>query len=74
MSAFVLGATGFVGREVVRQLCVRGSKTHAHVRPDLAFPTLDALGRDTVDVAAGFAILFIVVIAIAAGMADAASR
>ena len=34
MSAFVLGATGFVGREVVRQLCVRGTKTFAHVRPD----------------------------------------
>ena len=34
MSAFVLGATGFVGREVVRQLCVRGAKTYAHVRPD----------------------------------------
>jgi NADH dehydrogenase len=34
MSAFVLGATGFVGREVVRQLCVRGVKTYAHVRPD----------------------------------------
>jgi NADH dehydrogenase len=34
MSAFVLGATGFVGREVVRQLCVRGTKTTAHVRPD----------------------------------------
>ncbi len=34
MSAFVLGATGFVGREVVRQLCVRGTKTVAHVRPD----------------------------------------
>lgn len=33
-SAFVLGATGFVGREVVRQLCVRGVKTTAHVRPD----------------------------------------
>lgn len=33
-SAFVLGATGFVGREVVRQLCVRGTKTFAHVRPD----------------------------------------
>lgn len=36
MSAFVLGATGFVGREVVRQLCVRGTKTYAHVRPDSA--------------------------------------
>ena len=34
MTAFVLGATGFVGREVVRQLCVRGVKTYAHVRPD----------------------------------------
>ncbi|MDQ3367139.1 MAG: NAD(P)H-binding protein [Myxococcota bacterium] len=32
--AFVLGATGFVGREVVRQLCVRGTRTIAHVRPD----------------------------------------
>lgn len=34
MTAFVLGATGFVGREVVRQLCVRGARTIAHVRPD----------------------------------------
>ncbi len=34
MTALVLGATGFVGREVVRQLCVRGAKTVAHVRPD----------------------------------------
>ncbi len=34
MTAFVLGATGFVGREVVRQLVVRGTKTYAHVRPD----------------------------------------
>ena len=34
MTAFVLGATGFVGREVVRQLCVRARKTIAHVRPD----------------------------------------
>lgn len=34
MTAFVLGATGFVGREVVRQLCVRGAKAYAHVRPD----------------------------------------
>ncbi|HEU0032201.1 MAG TPA: NAD(P)H-binding protein [Kofleriaceae bacterium] len=33
-AAFVLGATGFVGREVVRQLCVRGTKAVAHVRPD----------------------------------------
>ena len=33
-TAFVLGATGFVGREVVRQLCVRGAKTVAHIRPD----------------------------------------
>ena len=34
MTAFVLGATGFVGREVVRQLCIRGTTTVAHVRPD----------------------------------------
>ena len=34
MTAFVLGATGFVGREVVRQLCVRGASVVAHVRPD----------------------------------------
>ena len=34
MTAFVLGSTGFVGREVVRQLCVRGAKTVAHIRPD----------------------------------------
>jgi uncharacterized protein YbjT (DUF2867 family) len=34
MTAFVLGATGFVGREVTRQLCVRGTRTIAHVRPD----------------------------------------
>lgn len=34
MTAFVLGATGFVGREVVRQLCVRGAQAIAHVRPD----------------------------------------
>jgi NADH dehydrogenase len=39
VTAFVLGATGFVGREVVRQLCVRGTKTFAHVRPDS--PKLD---------------------------------
>lgn len=32
--AFVLGATGFVGREVVRQLCVRATPVIAHVRPD----------------------------------------
>jgi uncharacterized protein YbjT (DUF2867 family) len=30
----VLGATGFVGREVVRQLCTRGARAIAHVRPD----------------------------------------
>lgn len=51
MSAFVLGATGFVGREVVRQLCVRGAQTIAHVRPDspkLAAwrVTFDALGAE----------------------------
>jgi len=35
MTAFVLGATGFVGREVVRQLAA-SEKTVAHVRPDSA--------------------------------------
>jgi nucleoside-diphosphate-sugar epimerase len=34
MTAFVLGATGFVGREVVRQLGARGASPVAHVRPD----------------------------------------
>jgi len=34
VTAFVLGATGFVGREVVRQLAVRGTTVIAHVRPD----------------------------------------
>jgi uncharacterized protein YbjT (DUF2867 family) len=34
VTALVLGATGFVGREVVRQLCVRGARAVAHVRPD----------------------------------------
>lgn len=43
MSAFVLGATGFVGREVVRQLCVRGTKVVAHIRPDSR--KLDTLGE-----------------------------
>jgi nucleoside-diphosphate-sugar epimerase len=34
MTAFILGATGLVGREVVRQLCVQGARPIAHVRPD----------------------------------------
>ena len=33
-SALVLGATGFVGRELVRQLAVRATAVIAHVRPD----------------------------------------
>lgn len=32
-SAFVAGATGYTGREVVRALRARGVETHAHVRP-----------------------------------------
>lgn len=32
--AFVAGATGYTGREVVRELRARGIETHAHVRPD----------------------------------------
>ncbi|MFT3697293.1 MAG: NAD(P)H-binding protein [Kofleriaceae bacterium] len=47
MTAFVLGATGFVGREVVRQLAVRATPVVAHVRPKSAAewtPKLTALG------------------------------
>jgi uncharacterized protein YbjT (DUF2867 family) len=43
----VLGATGFVGREVVRQLAVRATPVVAHVRPKSAAewaPKLEALG------------------------------
>ena len=32
--AFVAGATGYTGREVVRELARRGARTLAHVRPD----------------------------------------
>ena len=32
--AFVAGATGYTGREVVRELTRRGARTLAHVRPD----------------------------------------
>jgi NADH dehydrogenase len=47
MTALVFGATGFVGREVVRQLVVRGGKPVAHVRPESAAkwrPQLEELG------------------------------
>src|SRR5258706_10210538 len=33
-TAFVAGATGYTGREVVRVLCERGASVVAHVRPD----------------------------------------
>jgi uncharacterized protein YbjT (DUF2867 family) len=33
-TAFVAGATGYVGREVVRVLAARGARVIAHVRPD----------------------------------------
>ena len=33
-AAFVAGATGYTGREVVRALVARGVRTVAHVRPD----------------------------------------
>jgi len=39
-AAFVAGATGFTGREVVRELAGRGQPVVAHVRPDS--PRLDA--------------------------------
>lgn len=34
MTAFVAGATGYTGREIVRQLLARGEETIAHVRPN----------------------------------------
>ena len=34
--AFVAGATGYVGRELVRELAARGVRAVAHVRPDSA--------------------------------------
>jgi uncharacterized protein YbjT (DUF2867 family) len=34
LSAFVAGATGYTGRALVRELCARGVRTVAHVRPD----------------------------------------
>src|SRR5882672_5667836 len=42
--AFVAGATGYTGREVVRALVVRGVAASAHVRPNS--PQLDALTRE----------------------------
>ncbi len=38
-TAFVAGATGLTGREVVRELCEGGARVVAHVRPDS--PRLD---------------------------------
>lgn len=32
-TAFVVGATGYVGRQVVRMLCEQGVRTIAHIRP-----------------------------------------
>jgi uncharacterized protein YbjT (DUF2867 family) len=34
LSAFVAGATGYTGRALVHELCARGVRTVAHVRPD----------------------------------------
>lgn len=34
VTAFVAGATGYTGREVVRRLAERGARAVAHVRPD----------------------------------------
>lgn len=67
--ALVLGATGFVGRELVRQLCVRGTPTVAHVRPDskqledwrtklgALGATVDATAWDTAALAARWKVL-----------------
>ena len=55
-TAFVAGASGYTGREVVRALVYRGVRVVAHVRPDS--PRRDALVRElgadgaTVDVTA----------------------
>jgi len=43
LRAFVAGASGYVGREVVRELCRRGVHTIAHVRPDSASRERSAL-------------------------------
>lgn len=49
MKAFVAGATGYTGREVVRILCERGVETVAHIRPDSSSlaewqPRFEAMG------------------------------
>jgi uncharacterized protein YbjT (DUF2867 family) len=44
VTAFVAGATGYTGREVVRRLVARGVTTIAHVRPDRAL--LDELSAE----------------------------
>jgi uncharacterized protein YbjT (DUF2867 family) len=43
-TAFVAGASGYTGREVVRDLATRGVRVVAHVRPDS--PRRDALVRE----------------------------
>lgn len=42
--AFVAGATGYTGREVVRQLCERGMTVAAHLRP--GSPSAERWGRE----------------------------
>jgi uncharacterized protein YbjT (DUF2867 family) len=37
--AWIAGATGYTGREVVRHVCLAGGRAHAHIRPDS--PSLD---------------------------------
>jgi uncharacterized protein YbjT (DUF2867 family) len=51
-TAFVAGATGYTGREVVRALVARGVRTVAHVRPDSSRLTeiTRALERDRAEV------------------------
>lgn len=44
MRAFVVGATGYVGRELVRKLRAKGATVHAHVRPDS--PTLERYRKE----------------------------